>query len=645
MGKVKINRDDINRILLTELLPYEVPMLFSNEGFYAIILKKQHETLLERVSELSKVPYGIPFNYEIGKSTGGDTRTLSVIHPCSQLNYVDLYRKYDSLMLHLCSKSPFSLRKISKVARFYYSPNFVFDEDPHKSAELEVEPDILEIETKYLKSYFTYKPIDLIYKFYDRMEFRRLEQRFNLMMEFDISRCFYHIYTHSITWAVKDKASSKRNAKATSFENLFDQCMQKSNYNETNGIVVGPEISRIFAEIILQRVDIDTLKDLSNESINLKYGVDYEVKRYVDDYFIFANSESALLKIKEVFQKNLAFYKLYLNQSKTSVKAIPFITNTTVAKREVESLLNSFWNSLITENEEEQKIIFSVRKPYGASQNFIKDFQCIVKKNCITYDIVSKDVVRYLKRKIVHVLKNDIYEKEGSPFEDFLITFFDVLLYCYSLYINSNTTFRIAQTIILICRYFEINKSPIKHSVFSKISQDIDFALTNFQRKSKTHNSGNIEMLNLLIALKKLDESYHFTEKRLKVLFDIENTPDYLKLNYFQIVTLLYYIEDRAVYSEIKQNIEDAIFKKIDEEEDLFAKSEFVMLFFDLICCPFISNKMKNKLITVTNFCKKGERNADKIKEISDKKKWFMDWDTDIDLERILKKKEWTSSY
>lgn len=33
MGKVKINKDDKARILLTELLPYEVPMLFQMKVF------------------------------------------------------------------------------------------------------------------------------------------------------------------------------------------------------------------------------------------------------------------------------------------------------------------------------------------------------------------------------------------------------------------------------------------------------------------------------------------------------------------------------------------------------------------------------------------------------------------------------------
>ena len=221
MGKIKINKDDKARILLTELLPYEVPMLFSNEGFYKLVSNGKYNTFFDRILQLSKAggdgrKYGIPFNYEIRKNIEGDTRTLSVIHPYCQFYFIELYEKYDSLMLHLCSKSQISLRRISKVAKFFYSPEFVYSEDNHKNAELEVEPDILNIESQYLKSYFTYYPIDLIYKFYDRNEFQRLEQRFNYLMEFDISKCFYHIYTHSVTWAVKDKESAKRNAKETS---------------------------------------------------------------------------------------------------------------------------------------------------------------------------------------------------------------------------------------------------------------------------------------------------------------------------------------------------------------------------------------------------------------------------------------------
>jgi len=392
-------------------------------------------------------------------------------------------------MLHLCSKSPTSLRKISKIAKFFYSPTFVFEEDPHRSAEVETEPEVLGEETKYIKSYFIYKPVDLIYKFYDRMEFRRLEQRFNYMMTFDISKCFYHIYTHSITWAIKDKASSKRNIGTISFENKFDKIMQQSNYNETNGIVVGPEISRIFAEIILQRIDVDVIKDLE-KIYGYKYGVDYEVRRYIDDYFVFANDDNCLQRIKDVFQDKLSFYKLYINQNKDEIKTSPFITDIHVAKREINQLLISYFDSILKKNNEDDESDktrrFSVRKPYSVSQNFIKDFQCVAKRNNLTYDIISKDVIRFLKGKITKTFKNENIIKDGDDFENFLLATFDILLYCYSMNINANTTFKVAQAIVLVCKYFERNSNnSTKHAICSKIAQDIDNIFVDSQRKSK----------------------------------------------------------------------------------------------------------------------------------------------------------------
>ena len=93
MGKIKINKDDKARILLTELLPYEVPMLFSNEGFYQIISNGYYSKFFDRVNQLSKAggdgkKYGIPFNYDIRKNIEGETRTLSVIHTYCQYYFI-----------------------------------------------------------------------------------------------------------------------------------------------------------------------------------------------------------------------------------------------------------------------------------------------------------------------------------------------------------------------------------------------------------------------------------------------------------------------------------------------------------------------------------------------------------------------------
>lgn len=656
MGKVVIKKDDKARILLTEMLPYEVPILFSNEGLYTNIHDNPYyDELLDRVDELSKAngerfkKYGIPFNYEVVKNSDGDTRELSIIHPYNQIRFIELYEKYNSLMLNLCSKSPFSLRKINKVAKYYYSPSFVDFEYAEKDAEREVEKgedENNEYDSKYLKSYFIYKPLDLIYKFYDSSEYRRLEQRFNLLMELDITKCFYNIYTHSICWAVKDKESSKRNARMSSFENEFDKLMQLANYNETNGIVVGPEVSRIFAEIILQQIDLNVLNCLNKKEIKL--GEDYEIRRYVDDFFIFANRESDLELIKKVYQNELKFYKLYLNTHKTDVKTTPFITDITVGKRQLFHLMNGFFTNYIKTSKEGIKWVTNIepiRKPYYLSQTFIKDFQCIVKGNNIKYDLISKDVLREVKKQIIKVI--GAQKTSNENIENVLILLLDIAFYAFSLNINSNTTFKLSQTIVLIAKFLGKRDENIKYSIYSKIHKDIDFVIKNFHRKSK-NSVTNIETINLLIAIKKLGVEYQFTQRKLKELFNLAENSDYELLDYFQLVGLIYYIEDFEDYTEIKIGIERAIIKKFSEENDPFSKSEITMLFFDIISCPFVNLKTKKSLLKSSNFCKKNDSNAimeEVLRKISLKGKWFMDWDTNIDLEKVLKKKEWGLTY
>jgi hypothetical protein len=646
MSKIKIQKDDKNRVLLTELLPYETPMLFSNDGFYNIVKAENHINCFKRIEALKQLKgFGIPFNYEIRKDEN-DSRTLSVIHPLNQIDFIEFYRKYDSVILHLCSKSPFSLRKVSRIAKFCYSPDLVFPEDELKSPEVEVEPDILDRETKMLKSYFTYHPIDLIYKFYDRDEYRRLEQRFNQILEFDIHKCFYNLYTHSLSWAVKEKEIAKRNKGAISFENSFDKLMQQANYNETNGIVVGPDISRIFAEIILQQIDINVLGKLEKEPFKLRYRVDFEVKRYVDDYFVFSNDEKTLDLILNVFKKEIESYKLYINKAKTRKRKTPFIANVAVAKREVQNLCESLINIIsISEVVEGKKMmkLLPVRNSYSVSRDFIKDFQCIVKKNQLGYENVNKEVIRHLKGILIGVIKGKNENLDKVQIENFLLLLLDISFYSYSLNINSSTTFKMAQIIVLICKYLEQrNEEDLKHSIFTKISKESDFAMTIFQRKAKP-NDTNIETLNLLIALRKLDEEYLLSKKRISELFKLEDDKNIQDLNYFQIVTLLYYLQDTVKYEDLKEKIEDAVCKKFAREMDAFSKSEFTLLFFDFICCPFVSIDSKRRLMRGSKY--EAVEVDRKIEEIAKYKHWFMSWDSEIDLEGILKKKEWGSSY
>jgi len=41
MDKVVVRKHDRNRVLLTEVLPYETPIFFSNYGFYKVVSKQK----------------------------------------------------------------------------------------------------------------------------------------------------------------------------------------------------------------------------------------------------------------------------------------------------------------------------------------------------------------------------------------------------------------------------------------------------------------------------------------------------------------------------------------------------------------------------------------------------------------------------
>lgn len=125
-----------------------------------------------------------------------------------------------------------------------------------------------------------------------------------------MSKCFDSIYTHSIAWATKTKEHVKSKLQVSStFGQSFDGLMQRANYNETNGILIGPEISRIFAEIIFQDVDRKVEEELAARSKQV--GIDYSLARYVDDIFIFAQDIYVAQLVSEIYVDNLRKYNLH----------------------------------------------------------------------------------------------------------------------------------------------------------------------------------------------------------------------------------------------------------------------------------------------------------------------------------------------
>ena len=226
--KIKLSYSK-ERVLFSDVLPYECPLIFSNRYLYRFLAKylwvgekqkannikwntlKQSKRLDDKDAKaFAALLFGC---YEKGKSIGtlqhrlnalfyphhfniahktNKSRTLSIIHPYSQWQVVEFYHQYKYSILYLCNQSNYSLRKPHKVAQyFYYRDRLHRKLIGHESDKVE----LFFNEYENLKTYFSYKKYSNIYKFYEDYRYQRAEKKFKRLVKFDLQSCFDSIYT------------------------------------------------------------------------------------------------------------------------------------------------------------------------------------------------------------------------------------------------------------------------------------------------------------------------------------------------------------------------------------------------------------------------------------------------------------------
>jgi hypothetical protein len=133
----------------------------------------------------------------------------------------------------------------------------------------------------------------------------------------DISRFFYTAYTHSIPWAVigkektKDWLANKRQRLNSHWSNELDTALQSCQSRETFGIPVGPDTSRVVAEVLLAGVETDP---------RFKSAIQGRPAcRLLDDYVIGFDDELSANRALAALRSALWNFNLQLNDEKTGV--------------------------------------------------------------------------------------------------------------------------------------------------------------------------------------------------------------------------------------------------------------------------------------------------------------------------------------
>ncbi|ELA6598023.1 RNA-directed DNA polymerase [Vibrio alginolyticus] len=661
MSKVKIDKHDHLRVMLTDTLPYEVPITFLNEGAYFYLRSQDEKSkYFQKVDPSVKKfidkffcleGYTSPYNYRISKNSKSK-RLLSVPHPSIQRRITKLYGEYDSLITELCSRSPISLRAPNKVASRYYEKELASFSMLDKESGVETEKDAFEKTSVYASSYFTYKKYNFLYKYYDSYESHRIEKKFDHLTKFDISKCFHNIYTPTFNWAVKGKDFAKKHSDYFSFDLRFRSLMEDSNELESSGILVGPEFSRIYAEVILQNLDINIIARLKDEH-NLYFESDYTIRRYVDDYFLYTKCLSTSSIIMDVVIDELEKYKLFINESKTEHYDVPFITGLTIAKMDCKKLVAEYFELIVDNKSEVEDIKFiSSINPSRKANLFIRDLKRLVKVNSVTYEGLTGYALGEIRRKLFRIIEDErvtkaIDDKETDRVTKLCLFALEVSFFIYSMDIRVRTTYIITQLVVALNGLTERASVEFKDVVRKKIYDESILLLSKMKDKGKANS---IETLNLLISIKTNFQDYPIKQSTLLDLFGIKQVGEEVieqgkkPLGYFQIMVLSWFNGNNHV--EVTKFLQDEVIRKLNEcDSDSIAQStELTCLIFDSFSNPYFSDDFKYHLIEMLAERLQITPSKKKVVEFLKAREWFFTW-KENNLAQVLMKKELRSPY
>ncbi|HIU84207.1 MAG TPA: RNA-directed DNA polymerase [Candidatus Aphodousia gallistercoris] len=325
-----LERDQTD-FILTDLLPVELSERFSFYDFYLFLMKPSQEkelnkciqSLKEQKSKSDALMFASgwssqPLQYPIMKGLN-TYRTMSLIQPFSAMNVYLFITCYQKEILTLFEKQHvYSIRyhRHNQHLRYKSTQKKVITYFHHVEQRLKKEV------VQQAGNYFKISPFPSINSFTDSHYWHECNFVYRYFAKIDYKLCFDSIYSHSFAQIIEHNVIDAKKAKNSNLYLVLDRLMQNINGHSSHGILVGPEFSRMVAEILLQHIDMRVLSALQKKGI--VYKKDYIVYRYVDDIFIFANDRRIIDQVILSFDNLSKQYRLSLNESKLEINETPF---------------------------------------------------------------------------------------------------------------------------------------------------------------------------------------------------------------------------------------------------------------------------------------------------------------------------------
>jgi len=676
------------RVVMSEVLPYEVPAGFNNLGLYRFLVESKIRLAGNRVhfegfgpslATVLKILFGsdtdvlaspsgysisakkltestVPFQFLV-RHKANQSRALSIAHPASQIGLVDFYRRFWSLILLHTGASPYSIRHPKRVARYTTFNDSVFAERRHSGSGSHIETE--DREYARLRSYFVYERFENIHKFYESPEYRDQEKRFGHLLKLDVTKCFDSVYTHSIAWAIYGKNSAKldltkKYPKATprTFADEFDLRIRAMNDNETHGILIGPEVSRIFAEIILQRVDSDTEKAL--DAVGIVRGRDYGILRYVDDYFVFMRDTSQRDEIVRTLEGCLRPFRFHLNAAKEEINTTPFISALSVAK-------GRLWTDLEDRLRLHPDIVHnSAIEGYvdfrSSANHMISAYKTTLREtNLDPLDLVNTslslietrlelEIERFLAVDKARLSVEDEADRMRCEFynrRNLMRALNAAVEFAFYVYGGSP---RVGPAIKLVRLVSLCRKAALEVGCSlddrGRLDDLISTELSIQLNRNPLTREASVESLYLLTLLAELGSEYSPTPAQvckfagIRVIRGDLEIPEWY--NVLIISDLLRFVSDDPLYARIVSAIEAWVINRVAEMESKDRReAEQPLLVLNVLASPVVSSLTKFEILK--HYGVKSHADADAVSHAQDR--WFSNWSIEDLYEELLFKR------
>lgn len=409
------NNIERNKIdyLLTDIMPVEISELFSYGKFYEFLLENQRELdsivddIMKTKSQGVKLPFNggawasTPLKYNILKGMDG-SREINLTQPISALNiyfFIECYQK--EILSFLENNSYFSLRYHRKNNDLFYKRRTNRLTEYFAKTSRKIDKSVLQ----QTGAYFKIHKYNSVSSFTNSRLWQQCNFKYKYFAKVDYKSCFDSIYTHAYKWIIERNTIDSKEAKNSNLFIVIDRILQNINGKSSNGVIVGPEFSRMVAEILLQHIDKEILQTL--QSKGLVVSKDFRIFRYVDDIYIFANTPIVIDTVIKTIELTAQKYLLHLNEFKYYTTETPVVLNNWIEKTRVfaDKISDLFFKKREL-HEKKEELDYLVKNGYISLDRLKNEFSLLMTE-------FPKDR-RFIVSYILSTLLNNISNKKDG---------------------------------------------------------------------------------------------------------------------------------------------------------------------------------------------------------------------------------------